>query len=62
MILMYPLQSPKNVMLCSDLLLQAELTFCTGDIITVIGEIDEDGFYYVSGFSVFSLSSCTQVM
>ncbi|KAL8180227.1 UNVERIFIED_CONTAM: RIMS-binding protein 2 [Gekko kuhli] len=24
----------------------AELTFCTGDIITVIGEIDEDGFYY----------------
>lgn len=31
-------------MLC----LQAELTFCTGDIITVFGEIDEDGFYYVS--------------
>lgn len=28
--------------------LQAELTFCTGDIITVFGEIDEDGFYYVS--------------
>ncbi|XP_074177135.1 RIMS-binding protein 2 isoform X14 [Rhinolophus sinicus] len=27
---------------------QAELTFCTGDIITVFGEIDEDGFYYVS--------------
>ncbi|KAJ7309723.1 hypothetical protein JRQ81_007785, partial [Phrynocephalus forsythii] len=25
---------------------EAELTFCTGDIITVIGEIDEDGFYY----------------
>ncbi|XP_074177132.1 RIMS-binding protein 2 isoform X10 [Rhinolophus sinicus] len=25
---------------------QAELTFCTGDIITVFGEIDEDGFYY----------------
>ncbi|NXH83317.1 RIMB2 protein, partial [Edolisoma coerulescens] len=24
----------------------AELTFCTGDIITVFGEIDEDGFYY----------------
>lgn len=29
---------------------QAELTFCTGDIITVFGEIDEDGFYYVSWF------------
>lgn len=27
---------------------QAELTFCTGDIIAVFGEIDEDGFYYVS--------------
>ncbi|CAI9608521.1 unnamed protein product, partial [Staurois parvus] len=27
---------------------EAELTFCTGDIITVFGEIDEDGFYYVS--------------
>ncbi|XP_077163634.1 RIMS-binding protein 2 isoform X7 [Paroedura picta] len=25
---------------------EAELTFCTGDIIAVIGEIDEDGFYY----------------
>ncbi|XP_069476210.1 RIMS-binding protein 2 isoform X19 [Ambystoma mexicanum] len=25
---------------------QAELTFCTGDIITVFGEIDDDGFYY----------------
>ncbi|XP_053135059.1 RIMS-binding protein 2 isoform X14 [Hemicordylus capensis] len=25
---------------------EAELTFCTGDIITVMGEIDEDGFYY----------------
>ncbi|KAL0965412.1 hypothetical protein UPYG_G00280950 [Umbra pygmaea] len=25
---------------------QAELTFCAGDIITVFGEIDEDGFYY----------------
>ncbi|KAF7240794.1 RIMS-binding protein 2 [Varanus komodoensis] len=25
---------------------EAELTFCTGDIITVVGEIDEDGFYY----------------
>ncbi|XP_016850217.1 RIMS-binding protein 2 isoform X15 [Anolis carolinensis] len=25
---------------------EAELTFCTGDIITVIGDIDEDGFYY----------------
>ncbi|XP_055213605.1 RIMS-binding protein 2 isoform X6 [Gorilla gorilla gorilla] len=25
---------------------EAELTFCTGDIITVFGEIDEDGFYY----------------
>lgn len=30
---------------------QAELTFCTGDIITVFGEIDEDGFYYVSFLS-----------
>lgn len=27
---------------------QAELTFCAGDIIAVFGEIDEDGFYYVS--------------
>ncbi|OWK51263.1 RIMS-binding protein 2 [Lonchura striata] len=25
---------------------EAEMTFCTGDIITVFGEIDEDGFYY----------------
>ncbi|XP_078524140.1 RIMS-binding protein 2 [Lissotriton helveticus] len=25
---------------------EAELTFCTGDIITVFGEIDDDGFYY----------------
>uniref|UniRef100_A0A8C6QGX1 RIMS binding protein 2 n=1 Tax=Nannospalax galili TaxID=1026970 RepID=A0A8C6QGX1_NANGA len=25
---------------------RAELPFCTGDIITVFGEIDEDGFYY----------------
>nr|XP_014432830.1 RIMS-binding protein 2 isoform X4 [Pelodiscus sinensis] len=25
---------------------EAELTFCTGDIFTVFGEIDEDGFYY----------------
>ncbi|XP_052611479.1 RIMS-binding protein 2 isoform X8 [Peromyscus californicus insignis] len=25
---------------------EAELPFCTGDIITVFGEIDEDGFYY----------------
>ncbi|XP_053557832.1 RIMS-binding protein 2 isoform X2 [Bombina bombina] len=25
---------------------EAELTFCTGDIITVLGEIDEDGFYF----------------
>uniref|UniRef100_A0A3Q3RR64 RIMS binding protein 2 n=1 Tax=Mastacembelus armatus TaxID=205130 RepID=A0A3Q3RR64_9TELE len=24
----------------------AELTFCAGDVITVFGEIDEDGFYY----------------
>lgn len=30
------------------LLWQAELTFCAGDVITVFGEIDEDGFYYVS--------------
>lgn len=27
---------------------QAELTFCAGDIIAVFGDIDEDGFYYVS--------------
>lgn len=27
---------------------QEELTFCAGDVITVFGEIDEDGFYYVS--------------
>lgn len=27
---------------------QAELTFCAGDVITVFGDIDEDGFYYVS--------------
>ncbi|XP_061842068.1 RIMS-binding protein 2 isoform X16 [Nerophis lumbriciformis] len=26
--------------------IQAELTFCAGDVITVFGEIDEDGFYY----------------
>uniref|UniRef100_A0A4W3IWQ2 RIMS-binding protein 2 n=1 Tax=Callorhinchus milii TaxID=7868 RepID=A0A4W3IWQ2_CALMI len=25
---------------------EAELTFCAGDIITVWGELDEDGFYY----------------
>ncbi|XP_036159330.1 RIMS-binding protein 2 isoform X5 [Myotis myotis] len=25
---------------------EAELTFCTGDIISVLGDIDEDGFYY----------------
>uniref|UniRef100_A0A8C4TEB3 RIMS binding protein 2 n=1 Tax=Erpetoichthys calabaricus TaxID=27687 RepID=A0A8C4TEB3_ERPCA len=25
---------------------EAELTFCAGDILTVFGEIDEDGFYY----------------
>ncbi|XP_023605175.1 RIMS-binding protein 2-like, partial [Myotis lucifugus] len=25
---------------------EAELTFCTGDIICVLGDIDEDGFYY----------------
>lgn len=37
--------------------LQAELTFCTGDIITVFGEIDEDGFYYVS-WLLFSHSDC----
>lgn len=29
-------------------LTQAELTFCAGDIIAVFGDIDEDGFYYVS--------------
>lgn len=27
---------------------QAELTFCAGDVIIVYGQIDEDGFYYVS--------------
>lgn len=27
---------------------QTELTFCAGDIIAVFGDIDEDGFYYVS--------------
>ncbi|XP_030579435.1 RIMS-binding protein 2-like [Archocentrus centrarchus] len=27
---------------------EAELTFCAGDVITVFGEIDEDGFYYGS--------------
>lgn len=27
---------------------EAELTFCAGDIIAVFGDIDEDGFYYVS--------------
>lgn len=40
-----------SVAICSWLCLlslQAELPFCTGDIITVFGEIDEDGFYYVS--------------
>nr|XP_061804439.1 RIMS-binding protein 2-like [Nerophis lumbriciformis] len=26
--------------------IEAELTFCAGDVITVFGEIDEDGFYY----------------
>ncbi|XP_061672616.1 RIMS-binding protein 2-like [Syngnathoides biaculeatus] len=26
--------------------MEAELTFCAGDVITVFGEIDEDGFYY----------------
>uniref|UniRef100_A0A8C6UZ92 RIMS binding protein 2 n=1 Tax=Neogobius melanostomus TaxID=47308 RepID=A0A8C6UZ92_9GOBI len=25
---------------------EAELTFCAGDVVTVFGEIDEDGFYY----------------
>uniref|UniRef100_H2TV60 RIMS-binding protein 2 n=1 Tax=Takifugu rubripes TaxID=31033 RepID=H2TV60_TAKRU len=27
---------------------EAELTFCAGDVIIVFGQIDEDGFYYVS--------------
>lgn len=27
---------------------QAELTFSAGDIIQVFGEMDEDGFFYVS--------------
>lgn len=39
------------------LLLQAELTFCTGDIITVFGEIDEDGFYYVSSVLAQTVST-----
>ncbi|KAM9821920.1 RIMS-binding protein 2 isoform 4-T4 [Syngnathus typhle] len=26
--------------------IEAELTFCAGDVMTVFGEIDEDGFYY----------------
>ncbi|KAF7669159.1 hypothetical protein LDENG_00236050 [Lucifuga dentata] len=26
---------------------EAELTFCAGDVVNVFGEIDEDGFYYV---------------
>ncbi|XP_055775210.1 RIMS-binding protein 2 isoform X4 [Salvelinus fontinalis] len=29
-----------------DRLNEAELTFCAGDVITVFGEIDEDGFHY----------------
>lgn len=33
--------------ICSDSL-QAELTFSAGDIIHVFGDMDEDGFYYVS--------------
>lgn len=33
------------VFFCS---LQAELTFSAGDIITVFGSMDDDGFYYVS--------------
>lgn len=37
------------------LLWQAELTFCAGDVITVFGEIDEDGFYYVSTKHLASL-------
>lgn len=41
-----------HLMVCF-LLLQAELTFCAGDVITVFGEIDEDGFYYVSADFVF---------
>lgn len=28
--------------------LQAELTFSAGDIIHVFGDMDEDGFFYVS--------------
>lgn len=28
--------------------LQAELTFNAGDIIYVFGEMDDDGFFYVS--------------
>lgn len=38
---------------------QAELTFCTGDIISVFGEIDEDGFYYVSVRRVRALHAAT---
>lgn len=29
---------------------QAELTFSAGDVIQVFGDMDEDGFFYVSGF------------
>lgn len=28
---------------------QAELTFSAGDVIQVFGDMDEDGFFYVSG-------------
>lgn len=31
--------------------LQAELTFSAGDIIYVLGDMDADGFFYVSGCS-----------
>lgn len=48
---------------------QTELTFCAGDVITVFGEIDEDGFYYVSVllchmFASFSnlVHTCSEVL
>ncbi len=34
------------------LFVQAELTFSAGDIIYVFGDMDVDGFYYVSVFHV----------
>jgi len=43
---------------------QTELTFCAGDIIAVFGDIDEDGFYYVSAAhpGLPDLSSVTRLI